>query len=394
MVTISVLMASALLINGCAEDTVEPIYNPNAPEAPSPAITAIVPGDSGLAGVTDFTITGSNFSNDPSKVIVFFDSQIGKLLQASSTQLVVRPPELVKDSVAVRVSVQGAMSFSNKKFLKLKPAYVLFDSIQSNEEPYAVAIDAQGDLYVSLNANGIKKFTPEGSRSNFTPNGPPLGSAMSCMKFSPLDGKLYAVWGLNAIAILPGNNLAGQLWVPMPNQNRPRSLDFDASGNIWAAGSNTTDSNNSIVRVTPSKATKAFSLGGGVIRSLKVLNGYLYLAGTMKDSSEKVVRYQIVNLDSLGAQETVFDLASVEGGKGKYIYAMVFTAQGDILLGTDLSNSILKITNGQASVVYPDVFTPAFQFLTWGKNTELWGVRVNSTGNKLYKIETQIMGQP
>lgn len=388
-----IVLSSMYLANGCNEDP-SSLYDPKASTGATPLISTFSPSDSGLAGVTDFTISGSNFTTDISKITVFFDAHTGKILQATSTQLIVRAPLLVKDTVNVKISVQGAMSFSNEKKVKLKSAVVLFDSIKSQEEPWGVAIDAQGNLYVSLNANGVKQFTPSGVRTNFTPNASPLGSKLDVMKFSPLDGKMYAVWGLNAIAILPGNNATGQLWVPMPNQNKPKSFDFDGDGNIWAAGTNGTDTNNAIVRVTPTKNIATFPLGGGAIRSMKVLNGYLYLAGTMKDSTEKVVRYKIVNKDTLGSQEVIFNLSSVANSTGKLIYAMVFTAQGDMLLGTNLTNPILKVSNGVASVFYPDVFAPSFQVLTWGKNTFLWGVKVTSTGNKLYKIDTQLTGLP
>ena len=95
-------MLCALTI-GCNDEPPPSLYTDEYTPGPTPALTSIQP-TSGLAGVVIMTITGQNFAADASKNIVFFDATPGMILQASTTQLVVRAALVPGDSVSVRVS--------------------------------------------------------------------------------------------------------------------------------------------------------------------------------------------------------------------------------------------------------------------------------------------------
>lgn len=130
----------------------------------------IEPSSGGLAGITVLTINGSNFSSDQSKNAVFFNGVKGEVLSATSTQLKVRPPNVISDSVQVKASVFKVENFSNIVFYKLAPAAVeifKFDPANSGT-PYGITVDANENVYTSVakqtNA-GIYKVDPQGHLS-------------------------------------------------------------------------------------------------------------------------------------------------------------------------------------------------------------------------------------
>jgi hypothetical protein len=391
-----------MLLSGCKEETSTSVYDPNASVGQTPVISTISPSDSGIAGVTDFTITGSGFSSDPDLIRIFFDSQMGTLLQTSPTQLVVRSPQMAKDSVAIKISVRGALSFSNTRYMKLKPAYVPFDSIVTGEAPWAVAIDAQGNIYVSIVSYGagigVKKFTPDGIRTDYAPKR--FETKYTSLRFSPA-GMLYGAWGLQALVEIPGGNANPVIWVQFPGGTRINDFDFDAQGNLWAGGSHNTPQNAKLYRVKPNKDTLSYPMNA-LIRSVRVNNGYLYIAGKMNaDSSEKIVRYPILG-DSLGAQEVYFNFSASSLNSGSNsLYSMAFAADGDLFVGTDRAESLLLIhPNGTVEEFYPGIFSPTLHILVWGKGTELFAVKGTASSgsvgssSQLLGINTQKAGFP
>ncbi len=160
------VILSLVLMTGCTEDPAVSIYDPNAPSAAAPVITAIsVEGGGGLlSGVSTVIIDGQNFTTDSSKVIVFFDAVRVTLLSTTMTQIKVKAPAVVKDSVKVRVSILGAENFSQIRFVDLKAAVSLFGNFTAFEEAYGIAADQTGNIYAGMLSSGLgiglRKYTP------------------------------------------------------------------------------------------------------------------------------------------------------------------------------------------------------------------------------------------
>lgn len=387
----------ALLISGgCSIEGTPSLFDPEYKGKPDPVITSVSPSW-GLAGVTRVTIIGSNFSTVKEENLVFFDAVMAQVHQASMTQLIVLAPLVIKDSIKLRVNVLGAERFSNIMYYRLDAAVVEMRGISLAEEPWATAVDVEGNIYVSLlidgRAGGVKRFRVDGTRSDYA--APRFETKYQTLKFGP-DRLLYGAWNIRAIAQLPGENVTPILWVTLPTGSI-YDFDFDAQGNMWAAGDNPV-----IFRIKRDKSIKSFPLSAS-IRSVRVYNNYLYLAGRLyADSLEKVVRYQILSSDSLGPQEVYFNFStSPFGAPGKSIYTIAFTSQGNMLIGTDLSNSILLVQpNGSAEPFYPGLIEPTVHILVWGKGTELLAIRGTAAAGavskslKLLRINAQVSGAP
>ena len=397
-----VLLCFVLLtLVGCKEEPPVSLYDPNAAAAATPSITSIAPpSGTALAGVTDVTITGANFSPVMQNNYVYFDASPATVLQASATELRVTPPNVVKDSIKVRVAVVGSVPFSNTMLYELKPAAEDVGGIESFEVPYGIACDTAGNVYVSLIARGVgagvKKITPDGVRSDFSPAFSSSVNKWNGMKVGS-GGFMYAL-ARNAIFRIPmaGGNAAAWAANVIPNPGLANDLDFDASGNIWVGGSGSTVF--SRVRVSD-KNVKSFPFNGDV-RSVRVYDGYVYL-GALLDSVEGVWRFRIVSPDSIGAREEYFNLTSVYGaGKGS-VYAVTFAADGDMYLGTDHADGIRVVHPSKNSEpLYPGVLQPRSLSFAWGTGPYLYVSRnggvVNSVSvaNSVVKINMQKTSAP
>ncbi|MBT8401746.1 MAG: IPT/TIG domain-containing protein, partial [Rhodothermia bacterium] len=209
------ILALAVIVTVAACDTgpAESLWDPDATVGDPPVISAVEPPDVALAGVDIVTISGSNFATDPARVIVFFGGTRVTVMDASENQLTVRAPNEPSPEVVLRVAVIGndAESFSNSWQLALLPAEEEFGGILDSENPFAIAADAEGNIYVSVfragRSEGIRRIALDESESEFSAttfqwNGLDFGA----------DGLLYGARGVRAIFQFPGGGGIQQTW--------------------------------------------------------------------------------------------------------------------------------------------------------------------------------------
>ena len=381
-----------LEFGGCKNETTPSLFDPNYKGKPAPTVSSIAP-TSGLAGLTTLTITGSNFSSTKEENSVLFDAVTAQVLTATATQLTVRAPNLPKDSIKVKVTVFGAEQFSNIVLCKLEAAVAEFGNIQSNEEPWGIACDKDGNVYVSLIsagiAAGIKKFTPAGVRSDYAPAAGIL--KFSALKFGP-GGYLYASRGLRALYRIPPGGGSPALWLaPSSGIGPVYDFDFDAQGNLWGGGNDV-----AIYRVKPDpdKSIKAFAFTGNV-RSLRVYNGYVYIAANA-DNVDKIWRFPIISSDSLGPAEIYFNFSEKYGVSGAGAYAITFSSDGEMYVGTDGPAGIILVHPDKSwEQYYPGLFQPQTLLFAWGSGSTLYLTRSGTVASHtIFKVNTQKTSAP
>jgi hypothetical protein len=360
------------LSGGCNEDPPTGLYDLPRETRPQPVVTSVDPPASALAGVTSITITGSNFSTVKEENFVYFDASLAQIISASATQLVVRAPVLVKDSVTLRVMVYKAELFSTPRPYKLMATVEKFGGLAVVDEPFGITSDAAGNIYVSIVSGGsgvgVKKITPGGVKTDYAPVTPGV-TRWSGMKIGP-GGVLYTARILRVIYQVPAGGV-GAIWVTGSTIGSIYDLDFDAGGNCWAAGNNA-----SVYRVKQDKSIKPFAFTGNV-RAVRIYSGYLYLGGKV-DTTEGVWRAQIINSDSLGTFEKYFDFTA------KYptsvVNALTFAADGDMYIGTDAADAIVVVHASKVSEpLYPGLFTATSYAFTWGISDDLYIARTVNT---------------
>ncbi|MCK9209467.1 MAG: IPT/TIG domain-containing protein [Ignavibacteriaceae bacterium] len=342
-----------LVFWGCNEkNNVEPLYNPLFSNVLAPVITSVSPADSAFAGVDEITITGSNFPDSASGMAVYFNNVIAKIISLDANKVIVKAPNLVKDTINIKISKFSADKLSNFFSYKLISATVVFKEFKFNDTPFSLTFDKLGNAYVSYTVDsvgtGVKKIAPDGTITDFAPKG--AETSWSSMKFGQ-SGDLYAVRGVKGIFKIAPNTTAAT-WVSSANGiGTIVDFDFDKNGIMWAAGNNV-----SLYRVTQAKNVKPFSFNAN-IRSVRVFNNYLYVGGA-KDGAEGVWRFPIVNSDSLGTVEPYYNYStSYPTGT---IRGITFSADGDLYIGTDGVEIIVKVRPDKSSqVLFSGVLNPS-----------------------------------
>ncbi len=392
---LSLLVLGMCFVFGCKENPPASLYQ----DKPSigPTLTGVSPNDSALAGVSTVTISGTGFSPVREYNFVNFGSKPATVLEATATQLRVTAPIFVSDSTPVKVAVQGQELFSNAIAYKLKAAVAEFGVLANTvEEPFGITCDTAGNVYVSLLSGGgtglgVKKITPAGVRSDYSPVFSSSVNKWTSMKLGP-GGFIYTAANRNAVFRIPAGGGSSAPWasVAAANVSFVHDFDFDQAGNIWGGGDN-----QNIVRVAQDRSVKGFPFTGDV-RGVRYFQSYLYLA-TKNDTVWNIWRTRIVSADSIGPRELYVNFTSKFGSLAG-AYALTFAADGDLFVGTDSVAGSLAVIHPDKSAerFYPGLFSGQIQSMAYGKGTELYLSRTGSTDalKKILRVNTQKLGAP
>ncbi|MCL4550997.1 MAG: IPT/TIG domain-containing protein [Bacteroidetes bacterium] len=383
-----IVITITFIVCSCNQDASPSLFQ-TTPPGSTPVISSISPANKALAGVSEITISGSNFSSVNNNNLVFFGGASATVLQSSPTQIVVKAPNSIASNIDIKVAVQGVENFSNIVKYNLAAAVgIYYNFVKGVDQPMVVAVDKNENIYVNLADKGIKKISPTGDLSDWAPKGGE--SFFFDLKMGP-NNILYGTRNVRAIfQIQQGSPSA--TFITVPTGNSLVALDFDANGNIWTGGSG-----GNIYSITnPGKVTTAFAIDY-VISSVRVYDGYLYVAGK-KSTEEAIYRYKINSSTSLGSVEKYFDIDATYGlGKVK-VGAIAFSADGDLIMGTDQTNAFILVRNGAASTFYPGLILPYVRSLEWGTQNNLFYIREYNeaavTVRALIRVDMQKLSAP
>lgn len=185
--------------------------------------------------------------------------------------------------------------------------------------PAAVAIDADGNLYIAdTGNNAVRKITPAGVVSTLA--GGTAGSA---------DGT-----GASA------------------RFNRPVAITIDSSGNLYVADEN----NNAIRKITPAGLVSTFAGGSrgsadgtgsaasfGVPQGITIdNNGTLYVADTYNNAIRKITSAGVVSTIAGGSSGSADGIGTA--ASFKYPEAITIDSSGNLYVADANNNAIRKIT--------------------------------------------------
>jgi len=396
LILILVLLLYGLLLNSCEDDTTPTLYE-DLPNAATPVITSISPSDTGLAGITVVTINGENFSSEASKNIVFFQDYKAEILTASATQLVVRAPNLVKDSTEIKVGVQDAPLFSDVIHLNLKSSIAHIYPFQDFEIPYAIAVDSENDVFcsfiVSGNSTGISKITKGATIESFSPKGGE--SAYSEIRIGS-NGQIYGARIPPVRALFTSAEGSAPEFIIVSDDALEKLfyLDIDNNMNFWTFGIQ-----GFIYSISPDEATvNAFPVDISV-QALRFYDGYLYAAG-VKDSVQSIWRFQVNSAENLGSAEQYFNIT--ENLEGYTVNAITFSEDGKLFMGTSAEglnpNTIVYLEADKTMhQFYPGVLSGPVLHFSWGTGIGLYytlGKAGDSQLQSVVRINTGMRGAP
>ena len=379
-VLLVIAVLGLVLVSGCDNPKTGSLYDANATGLPQPTITSVSPSGSAFAGMDTIVINGTNFSTSLGDNSVLFNVTSAALLKTTATQITLKAPLVALDSVAIRVGVFGSALFSNTYQYKLLAGMAKFGSFISGEAATSLAVDATGNLYSGYSSSGIEagiaKFTPAGTRSAYAPatSGVALWSGL---KFGP-GGFLYSARNARAMYRYPANGSGSSaVWVALPTGVFAYDFDFDQTGAMWVGGNNS-----SIYRIATDKTLSTFPFVG-LIRSVRVYNGYVYFAAKT-DAGEKIWRAQISGT-GLGTPEIYFDLPAAYATN--FALCITFSSDGILYIGTDSPDGILVVNPDKSYsapfAAYSASYSPSISFMTWGGSNDMY---VSSSAGALLKV--------
>jgi hypothetical protein len=384
-----------IILTSCAEDPPASLEQYPSANLPAPVLSTLEPSSQALAGITEITITGSNFSADSRNNRVYFNGIPGTIISGTTTQLTVKVPNVVADTVMVKIAVVGAQDFSNQFQYKMVSSWEVYYPLDPiAEKAYGIITDNSSNLLVNLYDIGIWKITPDKVKSLFVPKG--NTQKWDNFRYGP-GGELYGVRSARGVWKVVENIAPAAPWAA-PSAGVIVALEFDANQNLWAL-----NNNNTIFKIKQDKSFTNYAFTG-VLRAIRLFNNDLYVAAT-KDNIEGVWRIPIDANGDIGTEELYFETTNIR--IGAKITAIAFAADGDLILGMDKGPDPLIVVKPDKSYqdLYPGVieansvvsiFWPANEeglFFVRGEERSADGTKVE-VGQAPIKVEMQKIGAP
>jgi hypothetical protein len=390
-----------LVFSACDKDITPSLYDPDATSGPQPTISSIDPPDFALAGVTIVTLTGQNFSPDPEKNFVYFDDQKGQIQSASATELKVKPPNLVGDSVAVKIAVHGAELFSNTVIYKLEYTEFEYGGVDKFTDAYSLACDPQNNIYVSSGLRQILKITPVDPDEN-TVYVPVTDGFYQTMCWGP-DDYLYAGRTRFIYRVPPGGGSIDKYGDRL--RNPVNDIDFGPNHNLFIAG------RNSLMRMKPDGTVdEVMEYERTILSAIRVYDGYVYVSGEYygndPDATVRGIwRNEITSDDgAVGPTEEVFDWDAAVGETGADINDITFDIDGFLYIGAEYDNAIYYLipqgagdyAGSELNMLYPDILKAPATAFVWDNDIYLYVNRKsdNPDEQKLLRVTMAKLSAP
>ena len=371
----------------------ENIWDENDQGNASPSISSVEP-EAAFAGIDTLTISGQNFSENASENLVYFNNMLGEVVNATSTSLSVITPNLVSDSVQIRVAVQGAFLFADHSSLYTLTAAVLdYGPFDQFTDIFSLDLDRDENLIVSLDGTPNAEFWIVDTNQDSAVWSGALAKG-SGMKLGPTGSVYFVNYQRFLYKDEQGTPKENSEIFKRLNGNAT-DLDFDSYGNLFVGGAGSTID---VVDINDdggltSGVTEAKNLDTLDILSLKVLNDYLYVLTTTVASDQSIYKMQILDdSGSLGDLELVFDWSAYTN---KLSSALCFTLSesGDLFVGSDSDDQPLTyIQNGNARGFYSSILTAPISYMAWGNSNYLYLINKTEETNRVQRVDTRMSG--
>ncbi len=375
-----ILIISLIFIVSCGDDPDPGLYptyinDDNTP----PVITSVDPPVYGLAGITILTVSGQNFSPVQAENRIYFNGVGAEIISSSPTQIVVKAPVLVADTVKIKVSKFKTEYFSNEYIYRLQNSneeYYPFDPDKVGI-PWAITFDTDNNMLVSLQVltdpllSGIKLVTPQKELLPFIPKG--TETKWDALRIFS-NGDVYGSKSLRGIwKMQEPNPPTSAPWAITPSGTFLKDFDFDQSTNLWAVGNN-----NFIFKIKQDLSVTQYPFVAQ-LRAVRVYQNNLYVAG-LKSGIEGIWKIPIDVNGDLGTEELYFSLT--DNYPTAKTNVMTFSEDGDLYLGTNNNPDpvIVVHSNGSTELLYPG-FIEASEIISlyWPQGNRLFVTRASSS---------------
>ena len=390
-----IILPISLVMFSCEDPNYpENIWDEDDQGNASPSISSVEPEGSAFAGIDTLTINGQNFSENSSANLVYFNNMLGNVINATSTSLKVVTPNLVSDSVQIRVAVQGAFLFADHSSLYTLTAAVSdYGPFDQFTDIFSLDLDRDENLIVSMDGSPNAEFWIVDTNQDSAVWSGALAKG-SGMKLGPTGSVYFVNYQRYLYKDEQGTPKENTEIFKRLNGN-VTDLDFDSNGNLFAGG---TGSIIDVVDINDdggltSGVTEVKNLDTLDVISLRVFNDHLYVLTTTVSSDQAIYKMQILDdSGSLGDMELVFDWSAYTN---KLSSALCFTLSetGDLFVGSDSDvQPLTYIQNGNASGFYSSILTAPITYMAWGNSNYLYLINKTEETNRVQRVDTRMSG--
>lgn len=395
---IAIVIALIFLIS-CENEYPDSLWDPNYSSKSTPVITSLDPPDFTFSGISIVTLTGQNFSPVVSENRVFFNGNAGTVLSASDTQLEVKVPVLVADSITIAVRVDGAYLYGYFSPYQLINADVKYAKVDAFVNGFGLEVDSDERIYF-LDADSRNIISIAHPDSDLVVYGN-AGAPLTCtgMRFGP-DGALYHLRNNRSLYSIPAGGGEREFYRNIFDNN-VADLDFSASGALFAGGTGGTLYS---VDINDISVYTVADYTGYRISALRVYNGDLYVAALWSETGdptsfkEGIWKHTILSDTTLGARQEMFNWADLVGEGGRSILTMTFDEDGILYVGSDkdVAITMIDLAAGTTEPLYPEILVPPVTTMIWGPSQYIYVNRRagDAADRSFLRIETTKFGAP
>lgn len=357
-----------------------------------PEIHAVIPEkDAGCA--SEIIIKGAHFSPVIEENNVYFNNKPAMIKTASDTELVVYRPNVVGDSVTIKITVAGAVEIAKFSPYRMKAVVEKFGPFSGLDAIVAFTVDRNENVYLAMNNNTVIRLDAQGFQDlSFLSKAP--SSLWTDMKV--WGDWVYLARANNVIYRVSSTDTVVTEYVKLPNRSdRIKAIDFDANGYLFGGGKN---SDLMVFR----SATDYQKLGFYAqyeILSVRVYQGYLYVAanytGTQGVSMAKGIwRHNIQSDGTVGPQEPVLDWSATPYASAT-ISTLTFSENGILYIASNHNEYPILMYNmntGEFRPLFYKIIPSPVDQIIWGNGTYLYALVNRNTrfdqGGDFLRIDT------
>ena len=390
------ILTFMVLISFSCDDPNSPsdVWNPNDTGNSKPFISSITPADSAYAGSQEITIYGGHFGDNKDSVFVYFNTGSGEVISVDESSIIVIPPNIISDSVIIKIAVHGAFSFGEyEQNYILHPRILEYGDFDALDESiWGLEADNNENLYVGLSVfpeGTIEKITPPLGNREYAFINAVLQTPYS-MRIGP-DNNIFYVDGVNPYIIKQDLSTGSPSYAALPGI--AFDLDFDENNNLYCGGSG-----QSLYKVTTDlSSTVAADYSDISIKAIRIFNGFVYVGGNYSGGDDTVPsvgvwRNQILSPEGvLGEKEIVLNWVE-HAGVNSNITGITFDENGTMYISSDANVPIgLYSSEGIFSELFPKIISAPIAKMTWGSKNYMY---LNYRGNPraVYRLDAGLNG--
>jgi len=380
-------------IAGCKYDIAEPMWDRPYTAPATPKINSVNPASIAKAGDNYIRIYGENLVQGDDSTDVYFGGNKVDVLYMSKDSLVIRRPGLVLDTCTINVAPRKALVEAKYGPYQITKVIDRYGNFLENQALNTLLADNAENLYVFTLSKTLYKCTPTGQKDSLT-------SALRTVTDALLgpDGNIYYFGDSRIIDRINLITNTTARWTQLPavsGFNRAvKCGDIAANGYMYVGGNKTDLLGVNFNTPATIKPAGIYTAATDDIVSIRVHNGYVYVASRTTIGPVKIARH-IINADgTVGVEELILDLNDFPDYATALVTSINFDINGTMYLSLDDQNSLLIIdqATNKPDVFYKGLIRPYCKKAVYGKQNFMYLITGDGAKGEEWTIYRVDMG--